>query len=490
MSDVDRYAYVQGKTNWNFDSTIVLPQLIDIQKYLSLAENPDSEESQKELKKFGGDVNSTLFRQHILLRTISRYFPKTSVTKDYFGTENRAEWGTRHRQIQKQKRLQKFFGDRPTNDLMDQQGQMQGTTGSFGDESENERQILKQGDPNIENAANSEVSFEIDKRKKVDKLVGFFGGTLPNRQMKRQNLLGDADEKGTRTDSESIYSNENPGLMADDEMVLLGTVNTLTAEEKMILTKRAKKLLGVLGAEVDSTVVSMTQGKHVSIMPSRNPTMVTELSNPIEEHSSPSSNYQSPSVSGYASNDDIQVSRNAQKQKLDKISHVMGERISEDVIQKIAEDPPIVQARPLTLQEKKLFLKKNNKLEGFFGNSVPVETVINYAGNEEDEDDFDSNRTPISPVEDSEEAERQNQISRLKKLRKMLGINDENGPPITEDDIKKIEDSIQRAVADESDRKSLLEDLDRMKKRVTITKKTAADPVSPIFARMAFGKSQ
>jgi hypothetical protein len=43
------------------------------------------------------------------------------------------------------------------------------------------------------------------------------------------------------------------------------------------------------------------------------------------------------------------------------MAHVMGGRITEDIILKMTEEQaeqPIAQARPLTLQEKKLFQRK------------------------------------------------------------------------------------------------------------------------------------
>lgn len=442
---VDRYTYVQGKTDWVYEVCVKKNELVileDIRKFVEIMQNPDSK-----VLDFPS-IHSSLFRQNVLLSIVSRYFPKTkAITKGYFDSDSRAAWGSRHQKVQKQKKLTKFFGLRPTTEQMHLQ------------EYDGVSILGNEGYESVRPASEYSEDFgEMDKRKKAEKLAGFFGDQLTGRQMKKQNLLeseiNSGDMSGVSLPPSELYKPD------DEDFVLLGNLNELTPEEKIVLTKRAKKLLGVLGAEVDTKVVSKTQGKHGNIISdAKQQTLSPQF---IAGLSSPSILSLDSSVSEF----DI---RSTQKQRLDKISYVMGERISEDVIQKYEKEPPLVVARPLTVSEKKLYQKKNTKLERVFGNTVPSDNVIHYGGvtmeNEGEESATEVESTGVDKdIKGHLEDDRQNQIARLRKLRKVLGINAEGGPAVSEEALRQIEEAIKKDVDNEDDRVSLFSDLEKMKK--------------------------
>ncbi|KAJ3361003.1 hypothetical protein HDU91_004161 [Kappamyces sp. JEL0680] len=460
----DRYGYTQGKTQWNYDALVAKlgpDYRADMELFVHVLENPSSDDAAKVLRDITpGQIpalESPLFRQTVLLKRLSHYFTdqRGIADKQYFDNDGRRAWASRHRQVQKQKRLTKFFGIRPTSDQMQQQS-IPGRPSVFSDLGE-EYAI------NIISEIFPEAP-EIDKRKKAEKLAEFFGDQLPGRHMKKQNIItGTPSETSDSVVHSEVYGEEN------NEFELLGTVNELTPAEKLILTKRAKKLLGLLGHDVDSKVMAQTQGQiHGTILEASESSL-----SPLSSTSSPTSEDNDSNV------------RIAHKQKLDKLSHVMGERISEE---QIHDELPAQVARPLTEREKKLYQKKNSKLERVFGNVVPADNVINYGTELADTDADSITAIPTatatetdSSVSESDlhssralEEERKNQVVRLRKLKKMFGIHD-SSQPLSDEAIKQIEESIMKNVVDESDRQSLFEDLNKLKG------KNAASP--QVFSR-------
>lgn len=477
----------------------------------------------------GDGEHEVIYRQKVLLGVLGRYFPQLSfkMTKKYFDASERKELGAKHRHIHKQKKLAKFFGGQPGEEVMRHQ-KMETDNMSI-------ISLTNSGRASERSAYSAAEIAEVElKRKKAEKLTGFFGNQLPGRQMKRQGLQDDS----------SVPAAESAEVTAEEDRDILGTVNRLTAEEKMALQKRAKKLLGLLGTSVDGK--PLTPSQIVSInkyaAPSATPVSTFLLLSgsilpPHERHitgannNSDQSGGDEPPNQKASENDDPsftsesdsnlslpmssasslsavhtpQTFRAIQKSRLDKLSHVMGERISENQLKDYLEDSSI-QPRPLTPSEKKILLRKNNKLERVFGGTVPATEVINYeslsqhnllmtegsaanggrtsntpsilsdpqpaislspAGEdrsgragESDAVRLSSSLTSLSTIPESKKVEedRKARLLRLRKIKKMLGLNE--GSSITIEALKQIQEAINNIIDDERDKISLLEELE------------------------------
>lgn len=349
-------------------------------------------------------ITSSLFRHRVLTTIISHYFPASEgIPKSYFDSETRQEWGRKHRQVQKQRRLLKFFGSRPTQEHMTKQ--------TLNDSDSEPDSVLS-----VANTAESCNNEDKEKRKKVEKLMEFFGGQLPKKHLKKQNLhVSEIDSIDCTSKSSQLYDNQ---LEMDPEFDFLITVNELGPEEKLILTKRAKKLLVMLGTKVDSETVLKTRQK-------------IDTSTPISPLS--------PSKILTESGDDLEEDgKMNQKQRLTKLSYVMGHRIGEQHIQTTVVDSSQM-ARPLTLEEKKIFKRKSGKLERLLGSTVPPDNIVNYVGEvrelssmedfEESEAissirscDFES--PAIQSESEGEDDGKKSKVVRLRKLRKVLGLHE------------------------------------------------------------------
>ncbi|KAJ3276409.1 hypothetical protein HDV01_005032 [Terramyces sp. JEL0728] len=454
FKETDRYSYTQGKTVWDFDEMMILKGqkiITDKIEILELIEDPNSEEAKRALNLFADgqypSISSALFRQRVLSTIISHYLPIVSpVIFGYFDADSRQEWAQKHKKMHKQKKLTKFFGDRPDTEIM--QSQISAGSRVVAHPYEDE-----EGEQETENRESIKSSLDdADKRKKVDKLTGFFGDQLPKRQMKSQNLVEE-----TQSSALSI-SDIKPEISLGDPEVLIDTINELKPEEKSALTKRAKKLLMMLGENLDQKNLS-------EAIPTKPVGKFNEAefdSSEFEEIAKAEelvdqSDSTSESIDG----------KLTQKQRLDKLSHFLGHRIAETEVNYQAVSQQT--ARPLTTEEKKLYQKKAGKLERLLGSAVPAENIVNYGtksddnlDDEEQEKDFDNN---LADSLDSDEDDRKIKLNKLRKLRKMFGIEItlQNEQDISEIDIKEIEESINSQVKDPEYRALLYADLDTLK---------------------------
>jgi hypothetical protein len=281
-----------------------------------------------------------------------------------------------------------------------------------------------------------------NKRKKAEKIVGFFGNQKARDEIQRQ-----------------LSDNYTPSNPANEDFQsnfdFMGGENELTTEEKLILQRKAKKLLSILGSDLDGRPISPSQ--IVGDNQNRVNTWFQEKDFDIE-----SSQSSFPSL-------DEEMNTSPTRLRLDKLSKTLGEKISEIHLQEYSNAEERIVARPLSPLEKKEFKKKNDKLERVFGNVVPAEEVIYYghikgsirektdnAADNEDEDSASVSAASNNQIEE----DKQNQLIRLRKLKKMLGITE--GSPIGESGYKEIYEAVNRLVDNENDRKSILEELDKM----------------------------
>ncbi|KAI8930087.1 hypothetical protein BC831DRAFT_165618 [Entophlyctis helioformis] len=440
----DRYTYIQGRVVWSFD-TMIAPhaeRVNEIDGVVSILSEPSSPDAQKALENFGNgkfpSIASIYFRQRVLGGIIGRYFPLVSpVIRGYFNQANRSQFSDRQKRIQKEKKLTKFFGQRPTTEHMMQQSVFdKASTSSLDSEFVGGNGAAKAsrggpsglgagGHPSASGEGESggeDDTHQLDptRRKKAEKLAGFFGESrLPVKKMQKQlgasGDLHDHTAAGPVTDGDEYDEDDGADMnpVEEEDGPVLGTQNELTIEERRALNRRARKLRTVLGETLDERTVSDKVTLPVVLQKAASTDELTWESinksstdnlalagstNLLDDGGLNASTGVTltmggrPSqVSGMTSDDSDLVggdsNRLALKQRYDKLSHFLGHRISEtDIQEAIAnapKSPPA--ARPLTVTEKKTYQKRSTKLERMLGSTVPAQAIVHYSTSSDDE---------------------------------------------------------------------------------------------------------
>jgi hypothetical protein len=369
--NLERYSYIQANVQWT-ESSLTPVAFESISKVL------------KELQSTVKDDcwNSLLFKQNILQETISRYLPiVSSEIRGYFNTSNRDKFASNFKKVQKQKKLTRFFGEAPTIEHMDLQQVV--IDQGLGDENDKES-IASDGNDH-----------KFDKRKRAGKLADFFGDEPAH---KKEIMLAFSEA-----------GNRNP----DDEQLLevLKTTNEIPKEEKKIMIKKAKKLLLILGENVEEQV-------------SRPPVTKNEGNSSFSLHISPSRSSISSIASEISADDKERIN---EKQRLDKLMHFLGHRIEARVLEEAKNNVlSRPQIRPLTDKEKKTFQRRSSKLESMFGTAVPFNSILNYNTlDEEDESPMNPSNSfiPVANVEAKPDNKKKQKLDKIKKIHKILGVN-------------------------------------------------------------------
>ncbi|KAI8913494.1 hypothetical protein EDD86DRAFT_245126 [Gorgonomyces haynaldii] len=390
-----------------WDEELIANHYSDIKKNLQILTNPSSTESVEALNEMSNQLSSIsdlVFRQTLLTETLTRYFPLVSpVIRNYFNVAYRDDWAAKQKKIVKEKKLTKFFGHRPTMEQM------------------NTQSVLVEEASDVSPTSNDE---DKSRRKKAGKLNEFFGEALPTKHMKAQRLVSDAT---------SVSADDEYDELEKDEAYVV-TTNELSADEKRELTKRAKKLLTVLGEALDERTIqeNLQQQK-----PTRIPLQGSPDVSPVTE-----------TTSVAESSPEQDDSKFAQKQRLDKLNDILAAQVN--------TSGPI--ARPLTEEERKVFKKRNNKLEAIFGATVPANSIVNYAEIESPES-LVSSSDHVEGTDDEEDVKKYQQ-ARLKKLQKLLGVNP--GEILEQKALAALEQSIS-TVENEEERRMLYADLQKIK---------------------------
>ncbi|KAJ3328428.1 hypothetical protein HDU76_009982 [Blyttiomyces sp. JEL0837] len=189
---------------------------------------------------------SRLDRDKILNRILHNFFPKSRYfpIEGYFNDPSRVSSTQKHRRRRKEKKISKFFGERPsfeqlqrqlvTANFPNQTAALMWTPGStrpFYAPNEMDETDASQTGPNSGDVYN--------KKKKVDKLTEFFGENLTKLELKKQQL---ADDMGY----DNVFSDEDLAEEGYDSLPIT-TRNDLDPEEKRRLKKQSKKISSILG---------------------------------------------------------------------------------------------------------------------------------------------------------------------------------------------------------------------------------------------------
>ncbi|KAI8896793.1 hypothetical protein BC833DRAFT_596217 [Globomyces pollinis-pini] len=459
--DKERYAYTQGKTIWDFDQLRMVKGkdfMKDMEMNLGYMKDPTSDESTAALMKIAGtsddnSISSTFFRQKVLINIISAYFHEAdSSVRGYFDEVNRSEYSNKQQRMHKQKKLTKFFGSRPDATHM----QHQDTKGI--DPSEEE--VFNQDEATFEVSEDNDLE---SRKKKADKLVEFFGNSLPKKQLRTQNLIENSSVQ--RDESFQSLSKSEPGLDHDTDAIFLDNVNHLDPQQKVMLTKRAKKLLMMLGDDAGEKPVYNPQ--IAAILAKSEPKYVDDEE---IDHASNQLN----SVCITTEEPEAENPLVSKKQKLDKLSSVLGHRIETDEL----NTSPVISntARPLTTGEKKIYQKKAGKLERLLGSTVPAGNIVHYDSSSLDNENEDgaaqiinssTSRDTDNAIDDdhteSEDEMKRQKMMRLRKLRRMLGFEAIDVTQLTDKAIADMEQSVSSQIQNPEDRQLILDEIKSLK---------------------------
>jgi hypothetical protein len=371
----------------------------DLGEIYSILEHPESSQSMRSLKDSvptDSQVASPNFRQKFLFTIMSYYFPKNKVIfDDYFDVEVRNEW-KRKELHKKQKRLKKFFGATMTEIQMKKQ---------VVDNSSYIEESRKEESPSFGSEMGpSEEEENIGKRRKSEKLANFFGNNITTFLLNSQKICS--------ASGESLAAQQDD-VKQDNSFI--GALNELLPEEKMVLTKRAKKLLLVLGDGAEG--YGLAKGlNNIRRKESKNEDEIRDF----EGISLLKSDGDSDAYENDSSDNDKGCLKNSKKSRANKLWHLLGERILPG---QLVQDNSTAVPRPLSAKEKQVYRKKVEKLERMLGASVPAKSIVAYDNIVESSDE-DSDHTETISVhsKDPEEVQRQLKISKLKKIQKIMGI--------------------------------------------------------------------
>ncbi|EPZ36666.1 Regulator of G protein signaling domain-containing protein [Rozella allomycis CSF55] len=295
-----------------------------------------------------------------LSNAISRYFTvDSSLLQGYFSAARFLSKTQRLRKQLKEKRLNKFFGQKISENVMLSQLDNINVEDV---ESSNEKEFT------LSNASD-EISSKMLKLKKVDKLNTFFGDQLQKTALKSQNLYENYVSSIQSTSDENIEE--------------IKTTNTITAEQKMVLTKRNKKLLGYFGENLDERVVqqslvapikklipAIVEPEYLEINRTKDIMLSMERSNNRFDTTTGEFRSRTSSTdSSFTTN-----IYNDPKKKIEKLQEFLGERINLRLLEKEQRKGKF--REPLNPEEKKVHMKRSNKLEKVFGIIPPSDMLI------------------------------------------------------------------------------------------------------------------
>ncbi|KAJ3029833.1 UNVERIFIED_CONTAM: hypothetical protein HDU68_010954, partial [Siphonaria sp. JEL0065] len=272
-------------------STTYPHDLKTLKKVTEILQNPHTASNHHTSLNNNTPVPQESIREFLLTKTAARYIPGLSATSTsgYFDNTVRKRWAVKQRRILKEKKLNKFFGQRVGEDEMRGQrialgvvlhdgvlelpaggfegkGAAAGAGGSdatgFNVSAKDGKavtevkiaDILKAIDDLEEDVENGTAGDAGTRRKKIEKLRNIFGDQIPtlSPNIARKNSAAKAS-------ADSINNHNNDAQ--EEPNVIVDTVNELTANERRLLNKRNQKLTGMLGEAVDAKLVGVNEVK-------------------------------------------------------------------------------------------------------------------------------------------------------------------------------------------------------------------------------------
>ncbi|KAJ3107654.1 hypothetical protein HDU97_003648 [Phlyctochytrium planicorne] len=383
----DKKRYIESKINGTYADAFpsTAQTIFDL---VSILEDPSSESSAEAIARIGDGkrlaVNSNEFRELFLSLCSNEFFAtQPDLFYHYFDAVSRMSWAQKQKKMQKEKKLSKFFGERPSSEQLQRQTNNQRRI-SLTMLKEN---IKDDGDELDAILSNSSLDGNGDptaRRKKMEKLETFFGDKIPKKQKVEQSLVTANDELNL------IFSTENSDDEAPDGIEAIcediSATNELPPEQRRILNKRNKKISTLLGETLDEKTISKvldTANMSKAVLPMvPNDQTVLSPTPQLQEEEGDDSFEDSSDPNGQGSNN---VSN--KKKRLDKLSSMLGERIkvndvSDSQAAVAVQNTPhqigrvLPTPRVLTPDERKQVQRRANKIERLMGVIPPTEALI------------------------------------------------------------------------------------------------------------------
>ncbi|KAI9332141.1 hypothetical protein DFJ73DRAFT_856033 [Zopfochytrium polystomum] len=284
-------------------------------------------------------------REKALNCLIQSLFPdsKSLPLKSYFATVERGAGADRRKRIQKEKKISKFFGERPSYDqLQGQQLRILLTLPTSESSSEESLQQRESTNPEL-----------VARRRRLEKLNGFFGQNLGNIELARGN--NPAPPVRVETPEANYFS---------------GTRNDLDPEEKRRLAKQAKKLALLMGDASVSAYLPTTSPKEKPEVLFDEGDLERRVGKEIDEF-----------LDGLLSDgeQDIDNKRHVRRKKLSKLSAILGETrgaVETAEVQESRKGQEVAASnKPLSDEERQQQMRRAIKLEKMMGQVVPAKML-------------------------------------------------------------------------------------------------------------------
>ncbi|KAI8814013.1 hypothetical protein BJ742DRAFT_388119 [Cladochytrium replicatum] len=381
---IDRIAYTESRIRGSY-ADYFRPDIVFVNSMARMCEQYEAgQTSSLEAQSIStSPPGSGPFKEAVLYKAMDIYFPlATQIIPGYFSVNQRVQWCQKQRKMAKERKLAKFFGERPTRELIVRQTQHLPQSRSFHDgESLLERRESVTGSGAGDTDTAPVVMGVETRRKKMEKLEGFFGDRLPNKELREQRLVN-RDEFGGAVneveEDDAAIASWNSSDSKEEALAPPGaTVNELDSAQRKILTKRNKKIKSMFGEHLDESMVQRTLTE--PMLPPTNLGVSNDRLRETTGGSRPASIVETESLlSLYTADDDPEAAANtARKKKMDKISQFLGERISVNQLQEFSStstNMAKMAPTPMSAEERALAKRRVNKLEKLLG-AVPPPTA-------------------------------------------------------------------------------------------------------------------
>ncbi|KAJ3103673.1 hypothetical protein HDU97_009926 [Phlyctochytrium planicorne] len=338
------------------------------------------------------------FKDNALNQIVQTFFPlsKYIPIEGYFSDPTRLSLVKKKRKIHKEKKISKFFGERPSFEQL----QRQLAAANFPQAGLELSLALTLG-VGVGGSGAEQDGGETSggKRKKVEKLSEFFGTNLGKLELKSQHLAGGKD---------FVHESDEEDL--DEEPI--ETVNDLDPTTKRQLTKRNKKLVAMLGeTNVHEAGLKKATSRSFTNLKDAGPAPADAAEgdgNDSTKDAAPSSSSSDAARTSLNSLNSIErdmqsLEKEMRLKKLRKLSAFLGETtgVIGAAEQELKQKAPCVVARsPMTLEEKQVSLWRASKLEKVLGEVVPSNLVHTTSETEQRRKSYDSHHVvPMSPRE-------------------------------------------------------------------------------------------
>lgn len=390
-------------------------------------------------KETNGSDTAELDRKHrVLGAAIRMFFPNSqyAVISDYFTERDNLPSIQRRRKIQKEKKIAKFFGERPLAE--DIQRQLLVSSGLEFISNELSNKNLKDLTSNLSKEYSTiEESFGEDdedrvaqmmRKKKNEKLHEFFGGIIPKPELLAQNIPAES-----APNTSALVVKGGGANISSISVYVPPTRNDIEPVEKKTLAKRHRKIENMFGEKID---------EHLAFKVLTNPHLrrKSEAENvklnkkPIGEKLLPEKSVDVVTKKAGSQADGFEGSKSGYDEAL-KIRTINSEESTEQLtsfpkIERRTSSTQIVAPRLVkssslssldsqssvsyTKNERKLLRRKLNKLTNFLGERITDSDISFCKSN----DGMDTHVLPLSP----EQLYLKNK--RLNKLEKVFGNNE------------------------------------------------------------------